>query len=93
MVSAIDGMCHMVLNGQELEKWGMTEEFDRHFQELIDVEQLVLEAKIIYAEIRGLKALEERYREHDAKCLTNGYRTDKRKTPQAAEARAHKQIS
>lgn len=95
MVNAMEGMCRMVLNEQSLEKWSMVEDFDRCFLELIDVEQLILEAKIRYAEIRGLKALEERYKEHDEKCLRNGYRVDidKKITPQAAEARAQYQIS
>lgn len=93
MVGSVESMCRMVLNGQDLDTWGMTEQFDRHFQELIDVEQLVLEAKIRYAEIRGLKVLEERYREHDRKCVANGYRVEKKITPQAVETRARYQCS
>ncbi len=94
MVNAMEGMCRMVLNGQSLEKWGMVEDFDRCFLELIDVEQLILEAKIKYAEIRGLKALEERYQEHDIKCEERGYRQDKEKQPSlVAERQAEYQIS
>ncbi|MDO7789127.1 hypothetical protein [Desulforamulus aquiferis] len=86
MVTAIKEMCRMMLNNRDLGKWGLNEQFDQCFLELIDVEQLLLEAKIIYAEQRGLPELEKRYREHDAKCLQNGYRIEKRRAPVAIEA-------
>lgn len=95
MIEATQEMCRMMLNNKDLVKWGLVEQYDKLFQEVIDVEQLITEMKIIYASVRGLKALEERYKEHDEKCLRNGYRVDidKKITPQAAEARAQYQIS
>jgi hypothetical protein len=95
MVQAVRAMCNMVLNNRDLNTWGFTSQFDSNFLQIIDVEQLILEAKIKYADIRGLSELEERYREHDRKCEANGYRinTDKRKTPMASETRAQYKTS
>ena len=57
--------------------------------EVLDVEQLCLETKIKYAEMRGLGELENRLDEHKEKCVQRGYYTKQKNGPVLVRERTH----
>jgi hypothetical protein len=91
MIEALNEMCRLVLNNRDLDV-EESEDFDNLFGQVLDVEQLCLEIKIKYAEIRGLDALRDRVAEHKEKCIAYGYHIEKERPALIKERAANKYV-